>query len=79
MGETFGDVIREIRERHNYRQVDLAEAIGAKTMTMSHWETNRHKPSRSFLEQLIQRFPMYRARLYVAARLLPLQLSRLLL
>lgn len=72
MVQVFSRLIREIRQRYGYSQRDLADEIGTVTSTVGHWETNR-SPSRSCLDQLIQHFPEYRARLHVAARLLPLQ------
>ena len=75
MVEAFSRLVREMREQYGYWQSDLAEAIGTQRSVISGWETNRQNPSRLLVDELAQRFPQYKCRLYVAARLLPLQLD----
>ncbi len=75
MVEAFSYLIRELRAEYGYRQSDLAEAIGSPRSVVTGWETNRQNPSRLLVDELAQRFGKYRSRLYVAARLLPLQLD----
>lgn len=75
VAQMFGEHLRAIRDRHGYRQSDLAEAIGVNTTTVSYWETGRHIPSRLHVEDLSECFRRYRSALYVTARLLPVELD----
>ena len=72
MVEAFARLIHEIRETFGYRQEDLAERIDTVWSTISAWETDKKNPTRSRLDDLTLRFPEYTARLYVAARFLPM-------
>lgn len=72
MVEAFARLIREIRKTFGYRQEDLGERIDTSGGTISAWEADQKNPSRSSLDDLTLCFPEYTARLYVAARYLPM-------
>ena len=72
---SFGGLVRSIRERYGYRQTDFAEMIGTAVSVVSSWETSVRRPSRSRIDDLARRFPSYRSRFYVSARLLPDELE----
>lgn len=72
MVEAFARLIHEIRETLGYRQEDLAERLDASQTMVCSWETDRKNPSRSSLDELTLHFPEYTARLYIAARYLPM-------
>lgn len=75
VAQMFGELLKAIRDGHNYRQSDLAEAIGVNPTTVSYWETGRHIPSRLHIEDLAECFRRYQPALYVTARLLPVELN----
>ena len=75
MVEAFARLIREIRQQYRYRQRDLSEALGTHRSAVAAWELDTRNPSRLHLDELARRFPEYRSRLYVSARLLPLDLD----
>ncbi len=72
MVKSFAKLIVEIREQYGYSQRDLAEEIGTARSTVSGWEIDEKNPSRTYVKKLAQHFPDYEERLYMAARLLPL-------
>ena len=47
-----GSVIRALREKQNYTQKQLAEAISVSDKTISKWETDRGLPDVTLLEPL---------------------------
>lgn len=51
--QTYGEVIREARERKGWTQLDLAEAIGEAAATISNWENQRVRPSIEQANELI--------------------------
>ena len=49
-----GPAIRELREKQNMTQVELAERIGVSSKTISKWETSKGLPDISLLQPLAQ-------------------------
>ena len=77
MVEAFARLIRKIRQESGYRQSDLAELLGTTRSAVTAWELDTNNPSRRYVEELARCFPEYRSRLYVTARILPLELDAL--
>lgn len=49
----FADQIREIRERHNYSQAELAEKLGVSKRTVGRWENGDAYPKGSAMARAI--------------------------
>ena len=47
-----GAVIKELREKHHFTQVELADKIGVSDKTISKWETGKGYPDISLLEPI---------------------------
>ena len=53
---SFGDRLRRERERHNWRQEDLAALIGASVPSIQRWENGRSRPGKYALQKLVELF-----------------------
>ena len=51
-----GAVIKELREKHNFTQAELAEKLNVSDKTISKWETAKGYPDISMLEPLADVF-----------------------
>lgn len=51
-----GAMIKELRERNNLTQLQLAERIGVSDKTVSKWETGKGYPDISLLEPIAKEF-----------------------
>ena len=52
----FGDRVKQVREAHNYSQVQLATMLHVSRQTVSNWENNNIMPSIEMLIQLADLF-----------------------
>lgn len=52
----FGDRVQQMREAHNYSQVQLAALLQVSRQTVSNWENNNIMPSIDMLIQLADLF-----------------------
>jgi len=52
----FGDRIKQVREAHNYNQVQLATMLHVSRQTVSNWENNNIMPSIEMLINLADLF-----------------------
>lgn len=52
----FGDRVKQVREAHNYSQVQLATMLHVSRQTVSNWENNNIMPSIEMLIHLADLF-----------------------
>ena len=52
----LGTIIKELRQKHNLTQRDLAAKLGVWPLSISRWETNNVKPSKRHIRQLCKIF-----------------------
>ncbi|MBP5406173.1 helix-turn-helix transcriptional regulator [bacterium] len=52
----FGDRVKQVREAHNYSQVQLAAILHVSRQTVSNWENNNIMPSIEMLIKLADLF-----------------------
>lgn len=52
----FGDRVKQVREAHNYSQVQLATILHVSRQTVSNWENNNIMPSIEMLIKLADLF-----------------------
>ena len=52
----FGDRVKQVREAHNYSQVQLATMLHVSRQTVSNWENNNIMPSIEMLIKLADLF-----------------------
>lgn len=50
---TFGEVIRKARRLMGMNQTDFGEWVGLNTVTVSSYETGKHKPSLQLCEEVL--------------------------
>lgn len=56
MADLFAERLKQLREEQRMRQVDLAEALGVVSTTVSAWERGARKPDFATLDDLADRF-----------------------